>query len=100
MTVSPLTMPMVCLSMDSLTDTAVRMRREERTVTKLSEPEVRAFVEKLEAFSRGLSEGEKELLRDVLTRAAGAQSDDVQGYTAVEFPLFIAWIPVLIDHLS
>ena len=69
-------------------------------MTKLSEPEVQASVEKLEAFSRGLNEGERELLRDVLTRAAAARSEDVEGYTAVELPLFIAWIPVLIDHLS
>lgn len=76
---------------------------DETSATYPTEAEVNDFIDKLTHFRASLSPLHQSMLEELTAAALGPamakeDSAEVQAYTAVEFPIFIAWIPILIQN--
>lgn len=56
------------------------------TAQGISDRELEAFANKLEAFGQGLTAKEQSLLREILVRAALSDEDDVQAHAMIVDP--------------
>jgi hypothetical protein len=63
-----------------------------------SEEEVRDFLARLDKFHESLPDNQKAMLEDLTGVALSRPAAEVEGFTAIEIPTFIAFISVLIPR--